>query len=92
MLSLSRALEISKQLFYRYPWKSWLYAVGHDDLKDQNQQLPFWQFAYQLKEMESLWCMANNFSDLTDYYDDRVRKKREKLFAAPWRHPLYQLF
>ena len=27
--------------------------------------------------------MANNFSDLTDYKDDRVRKKREKLFATP---------
>lgn len=29
------------------------------------------------------WFMANNFSDLKDYNDDRVSKKnKEKLFAA----------
>ena len=33
--------------------------------------------------------MNNPFSDLTDYKDDRAKKK--KLFAPPWRHPLYQL-
>ena len=41
---------------------------------------PILKICILLNEMESLWCTANNFSDLTDYNDDRVRQK--KLFAA----------